>query len=114
MNENYVVYVKINESNSIIEINSSEFINDISGWIQIDEGVGDKYHHAQGNYFDMSLYDMEGCANYKLVDGKPELRTAEEKQVEISNRPAPPPTEEDRIKALEESMLTLMTMAVGK
>ena len=114
MNENYIVYVKVNESNSIIEINSSAFINDISGWIQLDEGVGDKYHHAQGNYFDMPLYDTEGCANYKLVDGKPELRTTEEKQAEISSRPAPLPTEEDRIKALEESMLALMTMAIGK
>lgn len=114
MNENYIVYVKVNESNSIIEINSNKFINDISGWIQIDKGVGDKYHHAQGNYFDMPLYDMEGCANYKLVDGKPELRTEDEKQKEINNRPTPPPTEGDRIKALEESMLTLMTMAVGK
>lgn len=114
MNENYTVYVRTNESNSIIELNSNEFIDDTSGWIQIDKGMGDKYHHAQGNYFDMPLYDMNRCANYKLVDGKPELRTTEEKQAEISNRPAPLPTGEDRIKALEESMLTLMTMAVDK
>lgn len=114
MIENYIVYVRANGSNSIIEVNSNEFIGDTSGWIQIDKGIGDKYHHAQGNYFDMPLYDMEGCANYKLVNGKPELRTTEEKQAEISSRPALPPTEEDRIKALEEGMLALMTMAVNK
>lgn len=43
----YRVYAKINESGSIVETNSSAFLSDTTGWVQIDEGIGDRYHHAQ-------------------------------------------------------------------
>ncbi len=49
-----------------MEINSSAFLADTAGWTAIDEGYGDKYHHAQGNYFPLPLYGTDGCANYKL------------------------------------------------
>lgn len=61
----YVVYVKVDESNRITAINSSEFLTDVTGWTEIDSGYGDKYHHAQGNYFDKPLYDMRGIHRYK-------------------------------------------------
>lgn len=99
MSEKYDVYVKTDQSARIIEVNSSAFISDASGWTKIDEGAGDKYHHAQGNYFDLPLYDKTGCANYKLVNGKPQLRTADEKAQEIAARPAPEPSQLDRIEA---------------
>ena len=59
------VYIKINENNEIIEINSEIFINDLTGWILIDEGFGDRYAHAQGNYLDEGLTDDDG--NYKFI-----------------------------------------------
>ena len=51
------------------------------GWLQIDEGTGDRYHHAQGNYFPKPKYDERGIPRYAYVlDGSPKWRerTAEE------------------------------------
>lgn len=56
----YIVYVKVDDQNRITVINSSAFIPDPSGWVEIDRGFGDKYHHAQGNYFDKPNRDMRG------------------------------------------------------
>ena len=78
MNYNYEVYVKIDEQNRIIEINSNEFISDLTNWIKIDEGEGDKYHHAQGNYLPFPLVNDHMIYRYKLVDGVPVERTQEE------------------------------------
>ena len=81
---NYIVYVKADKLGLITEINSSAFIIDTSGWTPIDEGVGDKYHHAQNNYLDKSVFDDNGICNFKLVDGKPVLRTEEDKAPELA------------------------------
>ena len=78
MNYNYEVYVRIDEQNRIIEINSNEFISDLTNWIKIDEGEGDKYHHAQGNYLPLPLVDNRMIYRYKLVEGLPVERTQEE------------------------------------
>ena len=74
----YGVYTKTDAQSCITAINSSAFLPDVSGWIKIDEGYGDKYHHAQGNYLPGPLMDMRGVYRYKLVDGKPVERTQEE------------------------------------
>lgn len=68
--EEIKVYVKTNENNEIIEINSSIFLADTTDYIEIDSGYGDKYAHAQGNYLDKPLTDAQGRYNYKLVDGE--------------------------------------------
>lgn len=99
MDEKYIVYVRINEAGSIVKVNSSAFLADMEGWTAIDEGCGDKYHHAQNNYFPLPLYGADGCANYKLVDGAPTLRTEAEKAAEIAARPAPELTPLDRVEA---------------
>ena len=72
MKETIKVYAKINENNIITDINSSIFLNNIEGYTQIDEGSGDKYAHAQGNYLEKSLVDESGRFNYKF-----EARNAE-------------------------------------
>ena len=43
----YKVYVKTDETDRIISVNSDAFLPDTDGWAQIDEGDGDKY---QRNY----------------------------------------------------------------
>ena len=86
MDENitsYKVYVKINADGIITAVNSSAFLSDVTGWMEIDEGEGDKYHHAQNHYLPDGLMDENGIFNYKLVNGKPMLRTAEEKAPEL-------------------------------
>lgn len=64
------VYIKTNEQHEITEVNSSIFIEDVTGWIEIDEGSGDKYVHAQNNYFGKPLIDEEGNYNYLYINGK--------------------------------------------
>lgn len=59
------VYVKVNQDNYIIEINSEIFIKDFTGWIEIDKGYGDKYAHAQSHYFAKPLINDDGKYNYK-------------------------------------------------
>lgn len=113
MEDKYIVYVRINELGYIVEINSSAFISDTTGWIEIDSGYGDKHHHAQGNYFPQPLYDVRGCSNYKLENNIPVERSDEEKEAEIANRPAPMPSYNDRVAALEEAMLVMLSRGVS-
>ena len=76
--EPYIVYVKPNSDGYITAVNSSVFLSDLTGWVEIDRGHGDKYHHAQGNYFPKPVYIMKGAYRYKMVDGKPVECSAEE------------------------------------
>ena len=64
------VYVKVNEKNEIIEVNSSVFLKDTTGWIEIDKGFGDKYAHAQSQYFNKPLMNDDGTYNYSYVGGR--------------------------------------------
>lgn len=98
----YKVYIKIDNNNIITGIESNLTLKDIVGWIQIDEGVGDKYSHAQSNYFTIDgkepLMDMVGKYNYKLVDNKPVELTEEEKE-KLFPTPIPQPTQDDLLRA---------------
>ena len=96
----YIVYVKVDESNRVTSINSSAFLADVTGWTEIDSGYGDKYHHAQGNYFDKPLYDERGICRYKLVNGRPVERTQEEMNADYVP-PEVKPTDAERISELE-------------
>lgn len=75
--EPYCVYVQTDEQGRITAVNSSSFVS--SNWgTEIDQGYGDQYHHAQGNYFPQPIYTEDGLPRYKLVDGQAVERTAEE------------------------------------
>ena len=84
------VYIKIDQNGIIIDINSSIFLNNIEGYIQIDEGSGDRYAHAQGNYLDKGLVDESGRYNYKFEDGKILELTDEEKNALFKKTEAAP------------------------
>lgn len=89
----YIVYVKPDSNGYITEVNSSAFLTDTTEWVEIDSGYGDKYHHAQGNYFPESTITNGGAYRYKLVDGKPAECSAEEiKAQEEANKPEPEPS----------------------
>lgn len=107
----YIVYVKPNENSYITAVNSSAFLADTTGWVEIDRGYGDHYHHAQGNYFEKPIFTDGGVYRYKLVDGKPVECTpeeiAEQEEVLMNDSPAEP-TQEERIAALEEENAMLM------
>lgn len=102
----YKVFIKI--TNGIVTaVNSDAFITPTKGWVQIDSGDGDRFHHAQNNYFPLPIVTKDGIYRYKF-DGKSVIeRTETEIAAEIALRPAPPPTAEQRIKALETELAAL-------
>lgn len=100
----YKVYVKTDDQGRILAVNSDAFINDVEGWTLIDEGNGDKYHHAQGNYFDKPLKTFENVSQYKIENGEVVERTEEEIQADIEPQEEIPATE-DRLAALEQAGL---------
>ena len=63
----YVVYIKVDEQNRIQAVDSSAFLTDTDGWVEIDSGYGDHCHHAQGNYFDKHIYDERGICRYMIA-----------------------------------------------
>lgn len=92
--EPYIVYVKTNSNGYIVAVNSSAFLADATDWTEIDSGHGDKYHHAQNNYFPEHIVTFGGAYRYKLVDGAVAECTADEIAAqEAANKPAPVPAE---------------------
>jgi len=76
----YKIYIKTDKNNCITGVESDLTLEDTSGYIQIDEGIGDKYSHAQGNYLDKGLMDSNGKYNYKYVNNEVVELTDEEKE----------------------------------
>ena len=96
----YKVLVRTDDVGRVTEINSSAFVQDEDGWTEIDSGLGDRYHHAQGNYLPLPLMDERGIYRYKLVDGKVVERTQEEMDADYVE-PEPKPSTEERVAQLE-------------
>ena len=99
----YKVYAKVDDMHRIIDINSDAFLTEYNGWVKIDEGTGDRYHHAQGNYFPGPLYDERGIPRYAYVqDGSPKWRERTKEEMEADYVPPEPVTPlEDRVGAVE-------------
>ena len=64
------VYIKTDEEDRITDIGSDVFIEDLTGWTEIDEGDGDKYVHAQGNYLPGPIRNEDGNPKYRYVCGE--------------------------------------------
>lgn len=96
----YKVYVITDENKCIINIESDLTLKDTEGYIQIDEGSGDKYVHAQRNYFpkEKSLRDNLGRCNYKLIDKKVIELTDDEKE-DLYPPITPQPSEQQVLNA---------------
>lgn len=97
------VLVQTDDAGCVTAINSDAFVSG-DGWTQIDEGAGDRYHHAQGNYFPGPLYDARGIPRYVYVpDGNPKWRerTQEEMDADYVLPTNPPKTNEELQKENE-------------
>ena len=65
------VYVKVNDEGFVTDVNSEIFIKDFTGWQKIDEGYGDKFAHAQSQYFERGLIDEKGdYVNKQIIENK--------------------------------------------
>lgn len=94
----YCVYVQTDERGRITAVNSSAFVS--ADWgMEIDQGYGDQYHHAQGNYFSQPIYTEDGIPRYKLVDGSPVERATEEIEADRAAIPTPAPTAQEQLRA---------------
>ena len=111
----YIVYVKPNDAGYITAVNSSAFLPDTTGWTEIDSGYGDKYHHAQGNYFPQPIIDERGIYRYKLVDGNPVERTQEEMDADYVVPEVKPTTEQrvDMLEATTDDIILMMADLIG-
>lgn len=107
--EKIKVYIKTDDNNNIISVNSSIFLNDLTERIEIDEGTGDKYAHAQGHYFDKPLANENGIFNYKYINGVAVEKTPEEIETETPE-PVEPITIEDRLTAVENTVMEMLLM----
>lgn len=122
----YSVYIRINSEKCITAVNSSGFLYFIAGWVKIDSGVGDKYYHAQGNYFDKPITDDRGIFRYITfpVDEHPSReaihtypingtmygiyeRTQEEMDADWVE-PEHIPSQEERISYIERAVYSLL------
>ena len=101
--DQYQVYVFVDSENRIVDVNSSAFLPDTTDWIQIDEGAGDRYHHAQGNYFPKPKYDKRGIPRYSYVPNEdPKWRERTPEEMDADYVPPEPVTPlEDRVGAVE-------------
>ena len=96
------VYVLTDEQSRIIRCEGGYTlgnITDFTGWVQIDEGTGDKYNLCQSHYFDGGLHTEDGIPRYNLVDGKAVERTDEEIDADRAAMPGPAPTAEEQLRA---------------
>ena len=93
------VYIKFDSNKIVIAVDADWNIKDLANWIEIDEGIGDKYHHAQGNYFFKPLVNFDGTHNYLYENNIVRETTVEEKANELASFPKPRPTPEERLRA---------------
>lgn len=111
--ESYRVFANIDDSGVIVDINSSAFLSDITGWVQIDEGAGDRYHHAQGNYFPKPKYDERGIPRYAYVpDGDPKWRERTPEEMDADYVPPEPVKTVDELAA-ENELLRAQVQALS-
>ncbi len=73
------VFILIDDNNRVTRIEGEYTLpTDLTDFIQIDEGEGDKYNLAQTHYLDKPLMTEDGIYQYKYQNGEVVERTAEE------------------------------------
>lgn len=72
------VYIKVDNQGRILRCEGGytmSNIADVSEWIYIDEGTGDRYNLCQSHYFEGGLYTEDGFCRYVYENGEARLRT---------------------------------------
>ena len=104
MDNKIKVYVKLDENNVVVDIQSSVFLDNTENWIKIDEGYGDKYALAQTHYLSKWITDENGIFNYKYEDKLIELTDEEKRQYYPKNN--------DEKAIQEEKLNNMMLMSM--
>ena len=94
------VYILLDEKERIVRIEGEYSLpSDLTGWVQIDEGYGDRFSLAQSHYLDGGLYTMQGILRWKYEDGACVLRSEAEIAADRDALPKPQPSQLDRVEA---------------
>ena len=91
-------------------------LRDLTGWVLLDEGEGDRYNLCQSNYLPGPLTTDSGACRYRVVEGKPVECTAEELSGQEAAMLPAGPTLEARVVNLEsttDDMILLMAELIG-
>ena len=114
--QKYKVFARVDAQGCISEVNSDAFLDDVTGWVELDSDVpGDRGHHAQGNYFPLPLRDGAGVCRYAFAadaedgDARWRERTAQEMEQsaqDLAQQTAPSMAE--RLAALEDAMMAML------
>ena len=96
------VYIKIDSENRVTAVKSEIFISDTSGWVEIDNGYGDRFTHAQGNYLPKPITDENGVYRYKFENGAVCERSADEMAADLPVPEPTPPTNAELAAAIAE------------
>lgn len=96
------VYIKIDSKNRVTAVKSEIFISDTSGWVEIDNGDGVRFVHAQGNYLPKPITDENGVYRYKFENGAICERSEEEMAADVPAPEPEPPTNAELAQAIAE------------
>lgn len=79
---------------------------DLTGWIEIDEGTGDKYNLCQSHYFDGGLYTEDGIPRYEWTDEAAMLRSEDAIEQDRASvaQPEQPPTQQETESSVWEEL----------
>ena len=93
------VFILTDEQNRITRIEGEYTLpKDLTDWIQIDEGNGDRYNLAQSLYLEKGLMTEDGIYQYKYEDEEVVERTAEE--IDADRKAIPiVPSDAERLEA---------------
>ena len=94
------VYARVDENGYITAVEGGYTTpKDLTGWVLIDEGYGDRYNLCQSHYLPGPLTTDGGAYRYRLVEGQPVECTPEEiGEQEQAMEPALP-SQLDRLEA---------------
>lgn len=96
------VYVLLDEKERIVRVEGEYSLpSDLTGWVQIDEGYGDRFSLAQSHYLDGGLYTHQGVPRYKYDGGACVLRSEAEIAEDVANLPPPAPAEPTSAEAVQ-------------
>lgn len=96
------VYIKIDSENRITAVKSEIFISDTSDWVEIDNGDGVRFVHAQGNYLPKPITDENSVYRYKFENGAICERSEEEMAADMPVPEPEPPTNAELAQAIAE------------
>lgn len=94
------VYARVDENGYITAVEGGYTTpKDLTGWVPVDEGEGDRYNLCQSNYFPGPLTTDGGAYRYKLVEGQPVECTPEEIGEQGAAMEPALPSQLDRLEA---------------